>query len=139
MTAYDYSIAAERPAYSQEKSWVLKRYLDFTKTAAVASDVWTIAHIPINQLLVASYCARVTSAGGVCTVTVASVSNAHNLEANLDLNGTGFIAINDVVTEFFPAVDTIAVTINNSNTAAKFWLVFNFIDLSESANHLVNL
>jgi len=139
MVAYDYSVAPERPAYSENIRWTLKRFVDFTKTIGTATDVWTIAHIPANQFLMGSYCARVTAAGAGCTVTVGSVTNAHAFEANLDVNGTGYIAINDLATpEFYPAVDTITMLINNTNAAAQFWLVFDFIDLSDSANHRVN-
>lgn len=137
MTTYDYSRDG-RPAYAHEKHYIIKRYVDFTAKAGVAADVWNLFDVPIYSLIQQMVCVRLTSAGGVCTVTVADATPTA-FETNLDLNGTGYITLNDNTNVYYSAAGVVSMTVNNNNSAAKFWLFAEVIDLSESANYAAYL
>lgn len=137
MTTYDYSRDG-RPAYASEKHYIIKRYIDFTAKAGVAADVWNLFDIPIYSFLQGMFCVRLTAAGAAHTVTI-SDSTPTAIETNLDINGTGYIILNDNVNLYYSAASVMSMTVNNSNTAAKFWLVAELFDLSDQANYAAYL
>lgn len=138
MTTYDYSRDG-RPAYADEKHYVIKRYIDFTAKAAVALDVWNLCDIPIYSFVQSISCLRITAAGAGCTADIADVTLGTTYESNLNLNGTGYIAVDDASNIYYAAADVLKMTLDHSNTAAKFWIFVEIIDLSDQTNYAAYL
>jgi len=132
MTTYDYSLSG-RGAYAHERHWMQMRYIDNVARPAVSGDDWRIMDIPARSLVIATSCLRIAD-GGAITVDVGDSSSATTFESNLSLNGTGLIAINDATLPvYYSAANYVTLHWDAASAAAKFWIIFEIVDVSPIA------
>jgi len=143
MTDYDFSLSG-RPAY-RDPHYFDGAFIDTTLQNATSGDYWYFFVTPSDVLLKRAFAIRTVSSNGTATIDVLNDVGS-TFESNLDLNGTGYIVINDLsmprwVEDSYRTYNwnplqglgvhfnRLGVSWDQDVTKAKFWIILEYIDL----------